>query len=34
MEIVVLLPKDRISKVQELQMTTVVGDNCHVIRGT
>ena len=31
--IVVLLPRDRISAVQELQMTTVVADNCHVIRG-
>ena len=31
--IVVLLPRDRISAVQELQMTSVVADNCHVIRG-
>ena len=30
---IVLLPKDRISKVQELQMTTVVGDNVGVVRG-
>ena len=31
--IVVLLPRDRISAVQELQMITVIADNCHVIRG-
>ncbi|XP_067950928.1 threonine synthase-like 2 isoform X2 [Watersipora subatra] len=31
-DIIVLLPKDRISQVQERQMTSVVSDNCHVIR--
>lgn len=32
-DVVVLLPKNRCSEAQELQMTSVVSDNCHVIRG-
>lgn len=31
--IVVMLPRNRISPVQELLMTTVIADNCQVIRG-
>jgi len=30
-EIIVFYPKDGVSKVQELQMTTQTGDNTHVI---
>ena len=32
-DLIVLLPKGRCSKIQELQMTTVLDDNIHVYRG-
>ena len=32
-DIVVLLPKGRCSRIQELQMTTVLDNNVHVFRG-
>ncbi|XP_064643743.1 threonine synthase-like 2 [Lineus longissimus] len=31
-DIIVMLPKDRCSRVQELMMTTVLEDNCHLYR--
>ena len=33
MDIIVLLPAGRITKIQELQMTTVVEDNVHTFAG-
>ena len=32
-DLVVLLPRGRTAKLQELQMTTVIEDNIHVYRG-
>ena len=32
-DIIVLLPKSRCSRIQELQMTTVIEDNVHIYRG-
>ena len=32
-DIIVLLPKDRCTQVQERQMTTVITDNVHIYRG-
>ena len=32
-DIIVLTPMGRVSKIQELQMTTAIADNVHVFRG-
>ena len=32
-DLIVMLPKGRTAKIQELQMTTVIEDNIHVYRG-